>query len=412
MGRRRERRYSILSIAPTSFFYDYGCHVRILEESLALQKMGHEITICTYNSGNNVDGLDIQRTAAIPWRRGVEVGSSRHKIAFDALLAGKVLATAMRKRPDIIHGHLHEGALIGVAVGRPLGIPVIFDFQGSMTGEMVDHHFLRPDGAFYNPWRRLEHMIDRWPDAIITSSSSAVTLLANDFACPPGKVHIVPDVAKVDVFRPRWQQDNGYDPAELAGLRERLGIPTTHKVVVYLGLLAEHQGTGLLLQAAARVLAQRPETHFLIMGFPNVEGYFQQASALGLANNVSFPGRIAYADTPLYLALGDVAVSPKTSASEGAGKLLNYMAMGLPVVSFDTPVAHEYLDDCGVYASLADAAAFGDAVAALLGDDARCAATGAALRQRAVEQYSWQQMGQRIVSVYEGCLAGSSGRHA
>ena len=76
MGRpEHPRRYSILSIAPTSFFYDYGCHVRILEEALALQKLGHRVTICTYNSGNDVDGLDIRRTAPIPWRKGVEVGS-------------------------------------------------------------------------------------------------------------------------------------------------------------------------------------------------------------------------------------------------------------------------------------------------------------------------------------------------
>ena len=143
MGHReRPHRYSILSIAPTSFFYDYGCHVRILEEALALQRLGHRVTICTYNSGNGVDELDIYRTPPIPWRKGVEVGSSRHKIAFDALLAVTTLACAGRRRPDIIHAHLHEGALIGAAVGALARAPVVFDFQGSLTGEMVDHRFL------------------------------------------------------------------------------------------------------------------------------------------------------------------------------------------------------------------------------------------------------------------------------
>jgi len=37
-------------IAPTSFFADYGCHVRILEEALIVQKMGNEITVCAYRS--------------------------------------------------------------------------------------------------------------------------------------------------------------------------------------------------------------------------------------------------------------------------------------------------------------------------------------------------------------------------
>ncbi len=405
MGHSAEpRRYSILSIAPTSFFYDYGCHVRILEETLALQALGHRVTICTYDSGNDIDGLDIRRTSPIPWRQGVEVGSSRHKIAFDMLLAGTVLRQALRLRPHIIHGHLHEGALIGSVVGRMLGIPVVFDFQGSMTAEMVDHHFLAPSGPFYGLWRRSEKLIDHWPDAIITSSGSAGPLLTNDFGCAPDKVHLVSDVAKVDVFRPRWQDENGYDAADLAALREQLGIQPGYKVVVYLGLLAPYQGTDLLLQAATHILREQPKTHFLIMGFPNVEGYAQQARALGLERNVSFPGRIPYAQTPRYLALGDVAVSPKISATEGAGKLLNYMAMGLPVVSFDTPVAREYLNDNGVYAPLGDAAAFAAALGALLQDDARRAALGRVLRERAVQEYSWQKMGERIVSVYEECL--------
>jgi len=57
------------------------------------------------------------------------------------LLFWKVLATALRWRPDIIHGHLHEGALLGLTVRRLLGIPLVFDFQGSMTSEMIDHRF-------------------------------------------------------------------------------------------------------------------------------------------------------------------------------------------------------------------------------------------------------------------------------
>ena len=36
-------------IAPTSFFADYGCHVRILEEARVLRKLGHEITIAMPN---------------------------------------------------------------------------------------------------------------------------------------------------------------------------------------------------------------------------------------------------------------------------------------------------------------------------------------------------------------------------
>ena len=52
-----------------------------------------------------------------------------------------------------------------------------------------------------------------------------------------------------------------------------------------------------------------------------------------------FTGRVKYSKAPDLLALADVAVSPKRFGSgEGNGKLLNYMAMGLPVVAFEDPV--------------------------------------------------------------------------
>ena len=135
-------------IAPTSFFADYGCHVRILEETRILQKLGQQVTIATYHNGNDVPGLEIQRTLPIPWRSHYEVGSSRHKIGLDALLGVKTLELLARRRFDVIHAHLHEGALIGLVLGRLFRVPVVFDFQGSLTEEMIDHHFLDRESVF------------------------------------------------------------------------------------------------------------------------------------------------------------------------------------------------------------------------------------------------------------------------
>ena len=49
--------YDVLAIAPTSFFADYGCHVRILEETRALGRRGHRVTVCTYHSGRDPQGV-------------------------------------------------------------------------------------------------------------------------------------------------------------------------------------------------------------------------------------------------------------------------------------------------------------------------------------------------------------------
>jgi hypothetical protein len=70
-------------IAPTSFFADYGGHIRILEEIRGLQARGHHITICTYHTGNSVPDVAIRRSLDVPWRRGVQVGYTLKKIYFD-----------------------------------------------------------------------------------------------------------------------------------------------------------------------------------------------------------------------------------------------------------------------------------------------------------------------------------------
>ena len=59
--------YNILMIAPTSFFGDYGCHVRILEEARVLRKCGHRVTIVTYYKGRDLPGLNIVRTRPNSW---------------------------------------------------------------------------------------------------------------------------------------------------------------------------------------------------------------------------------------------------------------------------------------------------------------------------------------------------------
>ncbi len=391
----RVRGFKVLFLAPTSFFADYGCHVRILEEALALQRMGHQVLICTYHTGDDVEGIRIERAMGIPWRNRVEVGSSLHKIFFDLLLYLKASWAALRWKPDIVHGHLHEGAFIGYPVSRLCGAPLVFDFQGSLTSEMIDHHFLQRDSLFYLPMRRLEEVINRLPQAIITSSRHATSLLSHEFGCPEERIHIVSDCVNADFFQPR------HDEGERTHLKAQLGVPEDRRVVVYLGLLAEYQGIGLLLKGIASLRHRFQDAHFLIMGFPGVADYQMMARELSIEHLMTLPGKIPYREAPRYLSLGEVAVAPKISATEGNGKLLNYMAMGLPTVAFDTPVNREYLGDYGVYAPRDDAEAFAQAIRSLLDDGERAQELGRCLRQRAVERYSWDRAGKEIVEIYE-----------
>lgn len=384
-------------VAPTSFFSSYGCHVRIAEEADGLRALGHHVKVVTYHTGGSWNGLPIERAPAIPWRTDYEVGSSRHKLAFDLLLGAKVLQVVARERPHIIHAHLHEGALVAFPAHWLSGAPLIFDFQGSLTSEMVDHHFLNKDGWLYKPALRVEQMINNLPNAVIASSQRGVRLLREQFGCRKERILVVPDCVNAHIFRP-----DVLSADERRALKAQLGIPAERKVVVYLGLLAEYQGTGMLLAAARELLNARDDLHFLIMGYPGESQYRARAEQLGIANHVTFTGRIAYADAPRYLALGDAAVAPKVSATEGIGKVLNYMAMALPTVAFDTEVSREYLSHWGIYARTSDVSDLARALLFALEERAR--PRGFALREHALRHYTWEWASRKIVDLYESCL--------
>lgn len=393
-------------IAPTGFFADYGCHVRIRGHAQALQARGHQVRIVTYPGGREVAGLITVRPAWPPGARGREmpIGSSWRKLALDLLLAHTVWQTARRWQPHLVHAYLHEGALLGALLTARTRLPLVFDFQGSLVGEMLDHRFLAANSPLLPAWRRLERWIDQRPGAILASSHHARNLLISTFGVPAARVTTLPDSVDPAQFRPASM----FAAHELAALRAQLGLPPNRPLVVYLGLLAPYQGIDLLLAAARTLLAGPPPAagrpFFLIMGFPFVEHYRRQAQRLGLTADVLFTGMVPFADAPRHVALGDVAIAPKLSATEGSGKLLTYMASARPVVAFDTPVQREYLGDLGFYAPPADVAALAQAITEALNDLPAAQARGAALRVRAMQHYTWSHAAAAIEGIYEGVM--------
>ena len=120
-----------------------------MEEAKILRSLGHRVTILTYPNGRDIAGLEVYRCLGVPFNYRIEVGASRHKFYLDVMLGLKSLTHIIKNKPDIIHGHTHEGALIGWVLSKLTGAPLILDFQGSLTSEMVDHNFLRQASLFF-----------------------------------------------------------------------------------------------------------------------------------------------------------------------------------------------------------------------------------------------------------------------
>jgi glycosyltransferase involved in cell wall biosynthesis len=385
----------VLMIAPTPFFADRGCHVRIYEEARALQALGCRVEVCTYHLGDERPGLTTHRTPRIPWYNKLSAGPSWHKPYLDMLLLLKTWSVARRWRPDVLHGHLHEGAAIGSVVGKLLRLPVVGDFQGSLSGELKAHKFIPSRGWFHRFLTYAEGWIDRLPNVAIASCDDVAQELRKRFRVP----RVIParDGVDTEMFHPDVKA------GELCTL-----VPPGSRPVVYLGVLSAYQGVDHLLAAIPRVLARVPHAFFLVMGYPDEEMYRQQARDLGVEEHVGFPGRIPYDQAARYLAVGEVAVGPKLSETESNGKLYNYMACALPTVAFDTPPSREILGDLGIYAPRGDVDALADAIAGLLENPDESRQLGVRLRQRVVECFSWQNTARQLQKAYDLAVARES----
>jgi glycosyltransferase involved in cell wall biosynthesis len=383
---------NILVIAPTPFFADRGCHVRIYEQCRAARRAGHRVTICTYHLGRNLEDLEIRRSLRVPWYRRLSAGPSLHKFYIDALLLCTVLRQCLRRRPDVIHAHLHEGVVLGWIASKLFGAPMVADIQGSLSGELIQHGFVREGGRMHRLFAWAERQITRMPRMVIASSSGTLESL-------PGGLM---DSSRACVLRDGADTEQFYfDKEGRSAVRDRLGIDEGTQVLGYLGVLTDYQGVPVLLKAAARVLKHhRPRPHFLIMGYPDVERYRAQAETLGIAEHVTFTGRIPYDAARAYLSACDLAVSPKLSQTEANGKLLNYLAVGLPILASDTPINREILGDAGLLTPPGDDGALAEAMMHMLSDHRAMHQLAARAAARA-HDHSWETIGSQLMAIYD-----------
>ena len=387
--------FKVLMIAPTPFFSDRGCHVKILEELKTLSRHGLKVVLVTYHIGRDIKNIDIRRIIKIPWYNKLDAGPSIHKYYLDIILAIKALFVAARFKPDIIHAHLHEGVFVGRIVKFFLRRPILADYQGSMTGEMLDHGFIDKKSLSYrfNFW--LEKTINKWPDKIIFSSTQASEYLIKNFDISPRKVATFIEGTNTEDFHPDY---------DISGLRKELGLPEDKKIVDYLGVLTKYQGIDLLIERIPGIIKKYPGVHFLIVGYPDEDHYRRLSEKLGVKEYITFTGRVRHQDAPKYLNLGDIGVSLKLSKTEANGKLFGYMAVGLPCIVFDSPTNREILGEVGVYADYNDRGSFIKKTLYLLNNEKEAKKIGRLSRKRVLDNFTWEKTFIKFIKVYRDLI--------
>jgi glycosyltransferase involved in cell wall biosynthesis len=122
------------------------------------------------------------------------------------------------------------------------------------------------------------------------------------------------------------------------GLRNRLGISDSDKVIVYMGSFFYFSGLVDAIKEFAAGGSEHENIKLLLIGGGELDPELKSLTRdLGLSEKVIFTGYVPYEELPRYLALADVAVNTleSTLVANAAfpNKVLQYLASGLPVVS-------------------------------------------------------------------------------
>lgn len=390
-----ERPLVVMHIAPTPFFADRGCHMRVRGLIHALNFKGVRNILCTYHHGRDIADIETVRTPTIRAYTQLEAGPSPYKYLADILLFLKVCGVIWKNQPDIIHGHLHEGSLIGwmarwVFFWRR--IPLIFDVQGSLVGELDAHGYFDKYAFLRKFFWSAEWLITRMPQHFLCSSNRSLSILKDEFSIPSDKLTLISDGA--DVIEP--------DQDSIKALRLQLKFPQDKPIVIYTGALLEAKGLSDLCSLIEATAHDKLACHFLIVGYPveTLQGFLVEKK---LEFWCTLVGRVKYEALSTYLLQAQVAIEPKAADSgEASGKLLNYAAASLPVVCYDTPNNQEILSGGGYYASKNDShltllRCLKQALASP--DEARL--RGEKARLRLERQYSWRASAEKVYKIYQ-----------
>lgn len=268
---------------------------------------------------------------------------------------------------------------------------------------VFDHHDLNPElfeakfghrGPMWKALLFLERMTFRMADISIATNLSYARVAVQRGKMRPDRVFVVrsgPNLARVRELAPDDTWRNG---------RSHL--------VAYVGVIGEQEGIDLLLEAVRHITStrQRLDVQFVVMGAgPSLETLKQACVRMHLSEFVTFTGRVD--DTTLFkvLSTADVCVNPDRPNAMNdmstMNKIMEYMALGKPIVQFDLAEGRVSAQSAYLYARKTDTADFGDKILELIDDPDRRREMGMYGRQRVLDELSWEHEEPKLIAAYE-----------
>ncbi|HET6858089.1 MAG TPA: glycosyltransferase family 4 protein [Streptomyces sp.] len=369
---------------------------RVWQECTTLRDAGWEVhVVCPRGSTRDtepeaeIDGVRIHRYPL----RAATGGPAGYLREYAAALWHTVRLARKVGPVDVVHACNPPDLLFLPALWlKRRGARFVFD-QHDLVPELYLSRFDRGEDLLYRAVRALERRTYRAADIVLATNESYRDVAVRRGGRRPEDVFVVRSAPATDRFQP-------VDPeSEL-----KRGKP---HLLCYLGVMGPQDGVDYALRALAKLRDElgRTDWHAVFVGSGDAfDAMVELSGRLGLSEQVQFTGRIPDADLVRYLSTADVCLSPDPrnplNDVSTMNKVLEYMAMGRPIVSFDLREARVSAGDAAVYAPANDEAEFAKLITLLLDDPQQRARMGEIGQERISGPLSWPNSQASLLAAY------------
>jgi glycosyltransferase involved in cell wall biosynthesis len=378
---------------------------RVWQEACALRDAGYVVSIiCPTGRGcerkfESISGIDIYRYN-LPIEAASAAGyAAEYVIALvrTFLLAWRVLLT---RGFDVVHA-CNPPDLLFLIGGffKLFGKKFVFDHH-DLSPELYEAKFGRRD-FLHRLMLKLEHWTFRTADVSIAPNESYRRIAISRGRMPPERVFVVrsgPSLERLKILPP--------DERLKRGRRYLVG---------YVGVMGKQEGIDYLLRAARHIVIDlgRSDVHFgLVGGGTSLEEMRALAVELGIADYVTFTGRVPDGELLAMLNTADVCVNPDVANDMNdkstMNKIMEYMALGKPAVQFDLTEGRYSAQWASLYARKNDALDLAAKIIALLNNPVRRAEMGEFGRRRVETKLAWHHEVPRLLAAYEVLWRGAA----
>lgn len=370
---------------------------RVWQEATTLRQAGYDVSIVCptghgYESRHEVlDGIHIYRYP-LPLEAA---GAAGYLIEYATALAQTFRLTCQvlfSRGFDVIHACNPPDLffLIG-GLFKLFGKKFVFDHH-DLNPELYEAKFGRR-GPLHRLLLWLEYLTFRCADMAIATNESYRRIALGRGGMAPQRSFVVrsgPSLERMKIV--------AAEPALKCGRCYLVG---------YVGVMGKQEGIDLLLQALRHIVHERGrrDVHFgLVGGGTSLAAMKRLAVELAVADFVTFTGRINDAGMLAMLNTADVCVNPdvanEMNDKSTMNKIMEYMALGKPIVQFDLTEGRLSAGESSLYARRNDSADLAAKLLLLLDDAPLRARMGAVGRARVVDELSWDHEAPKLLAAY------------